>query len=79
MNAISQSESSFAEIMSGKQARRDALSHAVSAASPGDLEAAAQRIREVMRESKGGMRRQRIDPPAFATKETTLACQHTEA
>lgn len=72
MNVFSQSESSFAEIMSGKRERRDALSHAVRAASPGDFEAAAQRIREVMRESKGEMRRQRIDPPAFAITEITL-------
>lgn len=71
MNAFSQSECSFAEIMRGKQERRDALSHAVRAASLGDIEAAAQRLREVMRESKGEMRRQRIDPPAFAIKEIT--------
>ncbi|MNJ40974.1 hypothetical protein D3C77_358790 [compost metagenome] len=67
-----ESKSSFAEIMSGKQERRDALSRAISLASPSDIEEAAQRIKEVMRESKGGMRRQRIAPPAFAANETEI-------
>ncbi|MNC72407.1 hypothetical protein D3C75_1234550 [compost metagenome] len=66
MNQHSQSESSFAEIMDGKQKRRDALMLAVSLASPAELEASAQRIKAVMRKSDSDQRRQRIPPPAFA-------------
>lgn len=54
--------------MDGKRARRDALVRAISAASSDDLEAASQRLRKVMRESKGCQRRQRIDPPALDIK-----------
>lgn len=66
MNQHIQSASSFAEIMDGKQKRRDALMHAISLASPSDLEAPAQRLKEVMRKSKGDQHRQRIPPPVFA-------------
>lgn len=65
MSQYIQPDNGFAEIMAGKQKRRDALLRAVSQASPDDIEAAAQRIKEVMRESKGNQRRQRISPPAF--------------
>lgn len=58
----------FSRIMDGKRARRDALVRAISAASSDDLEAASQRLRKVMRESKGCQRRQRIDPPALDIK-----------
>lgn len=61
-------ENNFAEIMVGKQKRRDALLRAINLASPEDLEAAAQRLKEVMRESKGHHRRQRISPPAFSVQ-----------
>lgn len=64
-----QPENNLTEIMAGKQKRRDALLHALSLAKPADLEAAAQRIKEVMRESKGNQRRQRIKPPAFSERE----------
>lgn len=64
MSQSVQSES-FAQIMDGKRARRDALMRAIRAASPNDLEAASQRLKQVMAESKGEQRRQRIDPPAF--------------
>ena len=67
MSQSVQSES-FAQMIDGKRARRDALLQAISAASPNDLEAASQRLRKVMRESKGEQRRQRIDPPAFDIK-----------
>ena len=62
-----QSES-FAHIMDGKRARRDALLQAISVASPDVLETASQSLKQVMRESKGEQRRQRIDPPAFDIK-----------
>lgn len=60
---------SFAEIMARKHERQDALFRAISLAAPADLEAAANRIKEVMRESKGNLRRQRISPPKFSTLE----------
>lgn len=66
MSSHIQPENSLAEIIAGKQKRRAALLHALSLAKPADLEAAAQRIKEVMRESKGNQRRQRIKPPALS-------------
>ncbi|QDV98289.1 hypothetical protein FFH90_029780 [Pseudomonas sp. ATCC 43928] len=68
MSEFIQPESSFAEIMNRKRERLEALLHAINLASPGDLEAAAERIKKVMRESKGEQRRQRISPPAFSIK-----------
>lgn len=61
-----QSENSFAEIMDGKQKRRDELMLAVSLASPSELEEPAQRLKDAMRKSSVELRRQRINPPAFA-------------
>lgn len=61
-----QSNSSFAEIIDGKQKRRDALMLAVSLASPAELEGPANRLREAMRKPQGEKRRQRLGPPAFA-------------
>lgn len=68
MSEFVQPESSIAEIMNRKRERGEALVHAIRLASPGDLEAAAERIKKVMRDSKGGQRRQRISPPAFSIK-----------
>ncbi|MHC5209038.1 hypothetical protein [Pseudomonas chlororaphis] len=66
MRQPDQSQSSFVAIMEGKHSRRDALMSAVASARPGDLEAAAERIKEVMRKPAGSQqRRQRIAPPAF--------------
>ncbi|RTY00672.1 hypothetical protein EJ576_10205 [Pseudomonas sp. C 49-2] len=60
-----QPESSLSEILEGKQKRRDALMLAISLASPSELEAPAQRLKEVMKKPAGS-RRQRIPPPEFA-------------
>ncbi|MNE89291.1 hypothetical protein D3C80_1866900 [compost metagenome] len=60
-----QPENSLSEILEGKRKRRDALMLAVSLASPSELEAPAQRLKEVMR-MPAGSRRQRIPPPEFA-------------
>jgi DNA anti-recombination protein RmuC len=68
MSEFIQTESSIAEIMNRKRERSEALLHAISLASPSDLEAAAERIKKVMRESKGEQRRQRISPPVFSIK-----------
>ena len=65
MNHHIQSEISFAEIMDGKQKRRDALVLAVCLASPSELEKPSQRLKEAMRKSDVEQRRQRIPPPAF--------------
>lgn len=59
---------SFAQIIDGKRVRRDALLQAISAASPDELEAASERLKKAMRDSKGEHRRQRIDPPVLDTK-----------
>ncbi|MCP2226813.1 hypothetical protein OKW12_002226 [Pseudomonas silensiensis] len=60
-----QPENSLSEILEGKQKRRDALMLAVSLASPSELEAPAQRLKEVMKKPAAS-RRQRIPPPEFA-------------
>lgn len=59
------SENSLSEILEGKKKRGDALMLAVSLASPSELEAPAQRLKEVMKKPAGS-RRQRIPPPEFA-------------
>lgn len=66
MNQHSQSASSLAEIMDGKQKRRDALMLAVSLASPFELEGPAQRLKEALQKPDIEHHRQRIPPPAFA-------------
>ncbi len=58
-------ENSLSDILEGKRKRRDALMLAVNVASPSELEAAAQRLKEVMKKP-AGTRRQRIPPPEFA-------------
>lgn len=63
-----QSESSFEEILEGKQRRRDELMRAVRQALPEDLEGPANRLREAMRKPEGERRRERLGPPAFARK-----------
>lgn len=60
-----QPENSLSEILEGKQKRRDALMLAVNLASPSELEAPAQRLKEVMKKPAAS-RRQRIPPPEFA-------------
>lgn len=68
MSKYIQSESSFEEILEGKQRRRDELMRAVSQTRDEDLEGPANRLREAMRKPAGERRRQRLGPPAF-TKE----------
>ncbi|MGG7649066.1 hypothetical protein ACQ4OB_13680 [Pseudomonas sp. ES4] len=58
-------EISLSDILEGKRKRREALLLAVNFASPSELEAAAQRLKEVMKKPVGA-RRQRIPPPEFA-------------
>ncbi|GLX90827.1 hypothetical protein [Pseudomonas fluorescens] len=58
-------ENSLSEILEGKKNRRDALMLAVSLASASELEAPAQRLKEVMKKPAVS-RRQRIPPPEFA-------------
>ena len=58
-------ENTLSDILEGKRKRRDALMLAVNVASPSELEAAAQRLKEVMKKP-AGTRRQRIPPPEFA-------------
>jgi hypothetical protein len=58
-------ENSLSDILEGKRKRRDALMLAVNVASPSELEAAALRLKEVMKKP-AGTRRQRIPPPEFA-------------
>lgn len=65
MNQPVQPENSLSEILEGKRKRRDALMLAVSLASPSELEAPAQRLKEVMKKPAGSSR-QRIPPPKFA-------------
>lgn len=60
-----QPENSLSKILEGKQKRRDALMLSISRASPSELEASAQRLKEVMKKPAGA-RRQRILPPEFA-------------
>lgn len=67
MEQSSDSESSFAEIMDLKRSNRERLMHAIQNASPEELEASAQRIKDVLLDSVNpSQRRQRIAPPAFA-------------
>jgi hypothetical protein len=64
------SESSFAEIMQLKRANREQLIRAIEKADPDDIEASAQRIKDVMRSSQDpSQRRQRIAPPAFSDSD----------
>lgn len=51
-------------ILERKRRRQQELITAIRAASPKELEASAEKIREVMRASKGGGR-QRMEPPSF--------------
>lgn len=62
-------EKSLAEIIAGKDERRDALLHALNQATPADLEAATHHLKKVMRDSKGNERRQRINPPKFSVRD----------
>lgn len=61
-----QSDRSFAEIMESKRLNRENLIRAIQQASPEELEASAERIKDVLRKPEGGdQRRKRIAPPAF--------------
>lgn len=66
MCSSSHSKSSFAEIMQLKRSNREQLIRSIENAAPEDLEASAQRIKDVMRRSQ---RRQRIAPPAFSNND----------
>ncbi|MOA55042.1 hypothetical protein D3C78_1787610 [compost metagenome] len=53
------------EFLEAKHRRQQELIEAIQAASPEELEASAEKIRDVMREMKsGGSGRQRLSPPA---------------
>ena len=70
MCSSSHSKSSFAEIMQLKRSNREQLIHSIENAAPEDLEASAQRIKDVMRRSQDpNQRRQRIAPPAFSNND----------
>jgi hypothetical protein len=70
MCASSHSKSSFAEIMQLKRSNREQLNRAIREAASEDLEASAQRIKDVMRRSQDpSQRRQRIAPPAFSDSD----------
>jgi hypothetical protein len=70
MCSSSHSKSSFAEIMKLKRSNREQLIRAIEKAVPEDIEASAQRIKEVMRPSLDpSQRRQRIGPPAFSDSD----------
>jgi len=66
MCSSSHSKSSFAEIMQLKRSNREQLIRSIENAAPEDLEASAQRIKDVMRRSQ---RRQRIAPPVFSNND----------
>lgn len=57
------------DILEAKRRRQQELIEAIKAASPEELEAAAEKLRAVMRASKGG-RRQRMAPPKFLDDHT---------
>ncbi|MEB0009863.1 hypothetical protein QN412_09890 [Pseudomonas sp. RTB3] len=70
MCSSSHSKSSFAEIMQLKRSNREQLIRAIEKAAPEDLEASAQRIKDVMRRPQDpSQRRQRIAPPAFSDSD----------
>ena len=61
-----QSDRSFAEIMESKRLNRENLIRAIQQASPEELEASDERIKDVLRKPEGvDQRRKRIGPPAF--------------
>lgn len=66
MRQAFQLDSSYSEIMEGKAVRRESLMSAVKLAGPEGLDAASQRLKDVMRIPAGAPRRQRMAPPAFA-------------
>lgn len=61
-----QSDRSFAEIMESKRLNRENLIRAIQQASPEELDASAERIKDVLCKPEGvDQRRKRIAPPAF--------------
>jgi CO dehydrogenase/acetyl-CoA synthase alpha subunit len=67
MQSLSQSDHSVADLIELKELNRKQLSEAIREAAPEALDAAAQRMKEVMRRPKGlKQRRKRIAPPAFS-------------
>ena len=70
MCSSSHSKSSYAEIMQLKRSNREQLIRAIREAAPEDLEASAQRIKDVMRRSQDPNQcRQRIAPPALSDSD----------
>jgi hypothetical protein len=70
MCSSSHSKSSFAEIMQLKRSNCEQLIRSIENAAPEDLEASAQRIKDVMRRSQDpSQRRHRIAPPAFSNND----------
>jgi hypothetical protein len=70
MCSSSHSKSSYAEVMQLKRSNREQLIRSIENAVPEDLEASAQRIKDVMRRSQDpSQRRRRIAPPAFTNSD----------
>lgn len=65
MQGYAQSDAELAEILDGKQRRREQLIFAINRASPEELEGPAERLREVMRKPPGEKSRQRLPRPKF--------------
>lgn len=67
MHSLSKSEHSVADVIELKESNRKQLIDAIREAAPEALDAAAQRMKEVMRRPEGlEQRRKPIAPPAFS-------------
>lgn len=67
MRSPCESEHSISDVIELKKSNRKRLIDAIQQASPEAIDAAAQRIKEVMRRPEDlGQRRKRIAPPAFS-------------
>lgn len=68
MNPLSLPNHSVVDVIELKKSNREQLVEAIREASPDALDAAAQRMKEVMRRPEGpDQRRKRIAPPAFSS------------
>jgi hypothetical protein len=65
MQDYTQPDAELAEILAGKQRRREELIFAVNRAFPGELQGPAERLREVMRKRPGAKNRQRLPRRKF--------------
>lgn len=68
MNPLGPPNHSVVDVIELKKSNREQLVEAIREASPYALDAAAQRMKEVMRRPEGSnQRRKRIAPPAFSS------------